>query len=301
MSNTILFGGSGFFGPIILEQYPDIISVGRTNLPIHLKNEHIHIDNLDDLHVLDNIDINKVIFLIGNSNHHKINMSSAMGLEYNVLPLKKILHYLKDKDIQKFIAFSSPLLYDEKRIQLPIDESQQLNPYKNSYIFSKWMAEENTKCYPEVPTINVRLANIYGPTRLIRPDLVPTLIQNALSPNEVEVWSIKPERDFLYTRDAAEAIVSLLDTDYVGPLNMGSGTMSSVGKIVEIVEDLSGKKVNVLDIPVSGPMKFRYDISLLKKLTGWQPRHSLEEGLTKTYNEMKTYANECRWWEQKQD
>ena len=301
MSNTILFGGSGFFGPIILEQYPDIISVGRTSLPIHLKNEHIHIDNLDDLHLLDNIDFNKVIFLVGNSNHHIINISPAMGLEYNVLPLKKILHYLKDKGLQKFIAFSSPLLYDEKRIQLPIDESQQLNPYKNSYIFSKWMAEEITKCYPEVPTINVRLANIYGPTRLIRPDLVPTLMQNILSPNEAEVWSIKPERDFLYTRDASEAIVSLLDTDYTGPLNLGAGTMSSVGRVVEIVEDLSGKKVKVLDIPVSGPMKFRYDISLVEKLTGWQPRHSLEEGLTITYNEMKTYANECRWWEQKED
>jgi UDP-glucose 4-epimerase len=126
-------------------------------------------------------------------------------------------------------------------------------------------------------------------------------MQNILSPNEAEVWSIKPERDFLYTRDASEAIVSLLDTDYTGPLNLGAGTMSSVGRVVEIAEDLSGKKVKVLDIPVSGPMKFRYDISLVEKLTGWQPRHSLEEGLTKTYNEMKAYADECRWWEQKED
>ncbi len=300
MSKTILFGGSGFLGPIILEQNPDIISIGRTKPPSFLKNKHIHLADLDDLHILDDMDFNKVIFLIGNSNHHKINKSSTMGLEYNVLPLKKALYYFRKRELQKFIAFTSPLLYDENKIKLPIDESQTLNPYKNSYIFSKWMAEEVTQCYPEVPTINVRLANIYGPTKLIRPDLVPTLMQKALSPHEVEVWSTKPERDFLYIRDASDAIISLLDTDYTGPLNLGSGIMNSVGRVVEIIESLSGKKVKVLDIPVTGPMKFRYDLSLIKKLTGWQPRYSIEEGITETYNEMKPYADECRWWEHKE-
>ena len=70
---------------------------------------------------------------------------------------------------------------------------------------------------------------------------------------------------------------------------------------VDIVENLSGKKVKVLSKEVGGPMQFRYDISLLKKLTGWNPRYSLEEGLTETYNIMKAYADECRWWEKDKD
>ena len=41
MKKTILFGGSGFFGPIILKKYPDIISVGRTKPPKELKNKHL--------------------------------------------------------------------------------------------------------------------------------------------------------------------------------------------------------------------------------------------------------------------
>jgi len=59
---TVLFGGSGFLGPIILEKYPDIISVGRTSPPSYVKNRHIRIDNLDNLKSLDDEIIDNVIF-----------------------------------------------------------------------------------------------------------------------------------------------------------------------------------------------------------------------------------------------
>jgi len=141
----------------------------------------------------------------------------------------------------------------------------------------------------KTPSIIVRFSNIYGPTKLIRPDLVPTLIQKALSREEVTVWSTKPVRDFLYTADAADAIVRLLDTDYIGPINLGTGKSVSVGRIAKIIGDLSGKKIKDLGKPVSGPMNFVCDISLIKKLTGWEPKYSIEEGLAETYKIMKQY------------
>ena len=194
------------------------------------------------------------------------------------------------------------MLYDVDKIQLPVDENQPLNPYANDYIFSKWIAEEVTKLYKDVPTINVRLSNIYGPTRLIRPDVVPTIMYQSFSPNDdIELWTTRPQRDFIYAKDAADAIVALLDTDYTGPVNLGTGEMHSVGEVTEIIAKLSNKKVKDLDKTVSGPMQFRYDISLLKRLTGWQPLYSLEQGLTETYNTMKAYADECKWWEQKEN
>ena len=217
-----------------------------------------------------------------------------MGIEYNVIPLKKVLAYLKAKKrkIRKFIIFTTILLYDSKKMKLPVDESQPINPYINDYVFSKYLSEEVAKLYPEIPTVIIRMSNIYGPTKLIRPDLVPTLVQSLLSSEETEVWSIKPERDLIYVKDAADAIVSLLDADYVGPVNLGTGGAHSVGEVVEILEKLSGKKIKVLDVPVSGPMKFIADISLLKKLTGWKPKYSLEEGLADTYSIMKKYAQD---------
>tara|TARA_Y100000310_G_scaffold344875_1_gene460183 strand:- start:2753 stop:3658 length:906 start_codon:yes stop_codon:yes gene_type:complete len=301
MTNTLLFGGSGFLGPIILGRYPEIISTGRTPIQEGLRNHHIPFENVDDLSPLDDVDFDKVIFLIGNSNHHRINQHPTMGLEYNVLPLTKTLHYLKDRNLKKFIAFTGALLYDAEKITLPVDESQALNPHVNPYIFSKFMAEETTKLFPQIPSINVRLSNIYGPTRLIRPDFVPTLVQDALSPNQPQVWNTSPKRDFIYAPDAADAIISLLDTDYTGPINLGSGKMNSCGRVVEILESLSGKKVEILDIPVKGPMQFQYDISLVSRLTGWQPQSSLEQGLSETYHTMREYASECRWWDQKDE
>lgn len=291
MSNTVLFGGSGFLGPIILEKYPDIISIGRSPLPSHLQNKHVHLPNLDDLTVLDDLQFDKVIFLVGSSNHHIINTKPTMGLEYNVLPLKKILFYLQKRTIKKFMCFTTILLYDVNKMKLPVDETQPTNPYINDYVFSKYLSEELIKYYaPKIPSIIIRFSNIYGPTRLIRPDLVPTLIQNALSPNEVTVWSKKPVRDFLYTPDAADAIVTLLETDYTGAVNLGTGQSVSVGRIAEIIEKLSGKKIKDLGKPVSGPMNFVCDISLVKKLTGWKPKHTIEEGLKETYEIMKQYA-----------
>ena len=297
MSKTVLFGGSGFLGPIILKKYPDVTSIGRSPLPIGLKNKHINLASLDDLTILDSLDFDKVIFLIGSSNHHVINTKPIMGLEYNVIPLKKMLFYLKTRKIKKFICFTTILIYDVKKMKLPVDETQQINPYINDYVFSKYLSEELIKFYSEIPSIIVRFSNIYGPTKLIRPDLVPTLIQKALSPNRVTVWNTKPVRDFLYASDAADAIVKLLDTNYTGPVNLGSGKSISVGRIVEIIENLSGKKIKNLDKPVSGPMNFVCDISAVKRLIGWRPKYSVEEGITEMYETMKQYADECRWWE----
>ena len=287
LSKTILFGGSGFLGPIILERYPEIVSVGRTQPPPEVKNKHIHFESLDDLSVLDELDFDKVIFLIGNSNHHQINQSGMMGLDYNVIPIKKALHYLKRRKLKKFIAFTTILLYDVDKLKLPADESQPINPYLNDYVFSKYLQEEVMKFYKEVPSIAVRLSNIYGPTRLVRPDLVPTLMQGVLSSRETEVWSIKPERDLIYAKDAADAVAVLLETDYKGHVNLGAGESRSIGEVVEIIEKLSGKKIKVLDVPVTGPMKFVTDISLITKLTGWKPKYSLEGGLKETYQIMK--------------
>lgn len=291
LSKTILFGGSGFQGPVILEKYPDIISVGRSPLPKGLTNRHIPISSVDDLSALNDLDFDKVIFLIGSSNHHEINKSAMMGIEYNVIPIKKVLHYfrIKKRRLKKFIMFTTILLYDANKMKLPVDESQPINPYINDYVFSKYLSEEVAKLYPEIPSIIIRMSNIYGPTKLIRPDLVPTLVQSLLSSDKAEVWSTKPERDWIYLKDAADAIVALLGADHVGPVNFGTGEAHSVGDIIEILEKLSGKKIKVLDVPVSGPMKFIADVTLLKKLTGWKPKYSLEEGLIDTYNIMKQW------------
>ena len=290
MSKTLLFGGSGFFGPVILSKDKDIISVGRTKPPINCQNQHIQIKNLDELYKLDKLNFDKVIFLIGSSNHHDINVNIDMGIDFNVYPLNKALDYFSKRNLKKFICFTTILLYDQSKLVLPVDENQEINPYANKYIFSKYLSEQIIKFYQKsVPSIVVRLSNIYGYTELRRPDLIPTIMQDVFDKDKVEIWSDKPKRDFIFTEDAADAVLKLLKTDFTGTLNLGSGKMSSLRYISQIIEDLSGKKIISKNFDVSGPMEFNTNIEKICNLTGWKPKFDIEEGLEKTFKIMKSY------------
>ena len=114
-------------------------------------------------------------------------------------------------------------------------------------------------------------------------------MQKIFLKDEIKIWSSKPKRDFIFLEDAADAVIKLLNVDHNGVINLGSGEMNSIEKITNYVEKLSGKKIISENKKVSGPMKFIVDISLIKRLTGWRPAYSLEEGLEKTFNIMKEY------------
>ena len=290
MTKTLLFGGSGFFGPVILSKDKDIISVGRTKPPKHCQNQHIQIKNLDELYKLDKLDFDKVIFLIGSSNHHDININIDMGIDFNVYPLNKALDYFSKRNLKKFICFTTILLYDQNKLTLPVDESQKINPYVNKYVFSKFLSEQIVEYYKDlVPSIIIRLSNIYGYTKLNRPDLIPTIMQDIFEKEKVEIWSNKPKRDFIFTEDAADVVLKLLETEFTGVLNLGSGKMSSLKLISEIIENISGKKIISKNYKVNGPMEFNTDIKKISELTGWRPKYDIKSGLEKTYNIMKNY------------
>ena len=293
MSRTILLGGSGFFGPVILQKDPDIISVGRTKPPIECKNEHIQINDLSELYKLDDISFDKVIFLIGSSNHHEINLSDNMGIDLNVNLLNQALSYFSKRKLKKFICFTTILLYDQNQLSLPVSEDQKINPYINKYVFSKYLSEQVVNFYSnEVPSIIVRLSNIYGYTRLRRPDLVPTIMQDVFNRDVVKIWSNKPKRDFIFTEDAADAVLRIINTNFTGIINLGAGKMVSLAKICEIVEGFSNKKIISEDKKVSGPMEFITDIQKIRLLTGWSPKFDIFNGLKKTYEIMKKYNEE---------
>jgi|TARA_B110000114_G_scaffold182988_1_gene223365 nucleoside-diphosphate-sugar epimerase len=290
MKNTILFGGSGFFGPIILKKYPKIISIGRTKPPKELKNKHIQIKNLDNLKKLDSINFDKVIFLIGSSNHHIINKDINIGIKYNFEPLIKIMEYLKNRKIKKFICFTTILLYKNEKPGKSVSEKNKTNPYKNNYIFSKHLMEEVVNFYKKsVPSIVVRLCNIYGYSKLKRPDLVPTIMQDIFKKKKIFVWNTKPIRDFIFAEDAADAVVKLVNSNYTGLVNVGTGKSYPVETLTNIISNVSKKNISSKNKKVSGPYKFLTNINLLKKITKWKTKYTLKEGLVKTYNVMKNY------------
>ena len=291
-NKTILIGPTGFLGPAFLKIDPGIIAVGRSRLAVGLNNNFVKIGNDLNFSPLDKIDFDNVIFLIGSSDHKVLNAHPTMAMEKNVLALSSFLAYLKKskRKINKIINFTTMLQYDATKMSIPCDEDQPRNPFVNNYVLSKYVSELVTQQYRDnFSIIDVRISNVYGPTPLYRPDIVPSLIWSLLENGEASVWNKTPKRDFIFVEDAVGAVLKLLESSYSGPINLGSGVSSSVEELCGYLEDLSAISISNQDIPVSGHMEFCQDISLIKSIIDWEPKFNLEKGLTKTFSEMKGY------------
>jgi UDP-glucose 4-epimerase len=290
---TILFGGSGFLGPYILERCPEMISVGRR--PPATSNAHVQVASLDDLRALADVDFDRVVYIIGNTDHHALEREELQpgeptAFDYHVVPFLRTMEQIKGRAIEKLVHFSSILVYDETRLPHPVGEDAPIDPYRNRYVFSKYLAEEACRFYGRwVPIVNARFCNLYGPTPLERYDLIHVTCRKLVREGRAEVWSASPERDFIYVDDAADAIIALLFADHAGTVNLGTGTMTSVGRIVEILRELSGCPITVLDRPVSGPMRFCSDPTLLFRITGWRPKVSIEEGVRRCFEAARAW------------
>ena len=289
-NKTILIGPTGFLGPAFLKYEPSIVAVGRSELSSDLSNEFVKIGSDLDFTPLDVVDFENVIFLIGSSEHKILNSHPTMALEKNVLALSTFLSYLKksDRKISKIINFTTMLQYDSARMTIPCDEKQPRNPFVNNYVMSKYISELITEQYRDTfPIIDVRISNVYGPTSLYRPDIVPSLIWQLLENGKASVWSKAPKRDFVFVEDAVEAVLKLVDSDYSGSINVGSGVSSSVHELCDHLEKLSGILIEDQNIPVSGHMEFCQDISLVRSIIDWEPQFDLSSGLEKTFAEMQ--------------
>lgn len=292
-AGTILFGGSGFLGPYILENYPDVISVGRTQPTA--PNHHIHVDSLANLDVLREVKFDKVIYIIGNTDHYSLEREvlspgEPTAFDYHLFPTVQVMEQLKQYPIRKLIHFSTILIYDRDRFTLPVSETAPIDPYRTRYVLSKYMSEEACKFYSAwIPIINVRLSNIYGPTRLRRFDLIHVLIRQLQETRRGSVWTTKPERDFIYVEDVAHAVMKLLECDYTGTINLGTGTMTRVKAVVDLLQNLSGIEIEDQNLNVSGPLRFQCDMTTVNRIIDWKPRHTTDEGVRRTWSMMKSW------------
>ena len=294
-NKTILIGPTGFLGPAFLEKDPSITAVGRSKLPNHLNNNFFHIKDDNDFSKLDDLDFQNVIFPIGSSDHHILNSHPTLAIEKNVLALSKFLWYLKkaNRKVNKIINFTTMLQYNSSLMQLPCGENEPRDPIANNYILSKYVSELITSQHrKDFDIIDVRISNVYGPTKLIRPDIVPSLMWSLIHNKSATVWTKKPIRDFIYVEDAVDAVLKLIETDFSGPVNLGMGSGSSVKELCDHLENISGFRIQDQNISVPGHMEFFQDISLLKSLINWEPKYTLKQGLLKTYRTMEQYYKE---------
>jgi nucleoside-diphosphate-sugar epimerase len=102
---------------------------------------------------------------------------------------------------------------------------------------------------------------------------------------EIEIWGDgKQTRSFLYIDECIEAVRRLVESDFTGPVNIGSEEMVTIDRLARMVMEIAGKKLTIRHIP--GPLGVRgrnSDNRLIREKLGWAPSRPLREGLEKTY------------------
>jgi dTDP-glucose 4,6-dehydratase len=162
---------------------------------------------------------------------------------------------------------------------------------RSVYDEAKRYAEAITMAYNRefgVDTKIVRIFNTYGP-RLGAADgrVVSNFLAQAMRGEALTVYGDgKQTRSFCFVSDEVDGLLALLESDHVGPMNIGNPDEFTMLELAELVLEVTGASVDLVfePMPVDDPRQRRPDISLAERVLGWHPRVDLREGLARTYD-----------------
>jgi dTDP-glucose 4,6-dehydratase len=150
--------------------------------------------------------------------------------------------------------------------------------------------------YHGVETRIVRIFNTYGPRmRLNDGRVLPAFIGQALRGEDLTMFGDGSQtRAFCFVDDLIEGIYRLLHSDYAGPVNIGNPDEITIKQFGEEIIKLTGtgQKLIAKPLPKDDPKQRQPDITLAKKLLGWEPKVSRAEGLKITYEYFKGLSQE---------
>jgi UDP-glucuronate decarboxylase len=162
---------------------------------------------------------------------------------------------------------------------------------RSCYDEGKRVAETLFMDYHRMNKVNVRIVrifNTYGP-RMHPYDgrVVSNFIRQAITGNDITIFGDGSQtRSFCYRDDLVEGFVRLMagPDSFVGPVNIGNPGEFTIKELAELVIEMTGAKVNLVQkpLPADDPSRRRPDITLAKKHLNWEPQVPLREGLAKT-------------------
>ena len=212
----------------------------------------------------------------------------AYDVQSNVVASARWLSQLNKTSLKKMIYVSSGgTVYGVPQTN-PIREDHPTNPI-SSYGITKLCIEKYLSLYGNLYGLDYRIvrpSNVYGEgQRLhIHQGIIGVFVDKVFGGEPIEVWGDgKVRRDYLYITDLVSALVALLN--HVGPsriFNISSGQGHSLLEVIEMIEKISGEKINLRLLPSRG---FDVPVNVLsynriKDETGWTPRVGLYEGIS---------------------
>jgi CDP-glucose 4,6-dehydratase len=260
------------------------------------------------LRVLAEYGVDSVFHLAAQTIVPTANHSPLSTFETNIRGTWTLLEACRLHGPERVIVASSDKAYGSHQT-LPYTEEFALQP-EYPYDVSKAATDLLARSYWHtwrLPVSVTRFANLYGGGDWNPSRLVPEAVTAALAGRPPVVRSDgSPERDFLYVEDAVAAYLAIWEALAGGPdsaaagqaFNAGGGGPHRVGKVVELICRLAGTDVEP-DVRGSGTPSGEIDrqwveFSKLKRLTGWAPQVTLEEGLART---IEWYRAHPEWFE----
>ncbi len=201
--------------------------------------------------------------------------------------------------VKRFFYSSSACIYPEFNQMDPdnpicTESSAYPAGPDSEYGWEKLFSERLYLSYMRNYGVQVRVArfhNIFGPDgtwdggKEKAPAALCRKVAQAPEGGEIEIWGDgKQTRSFLYVDECVEGVRRLMESDFTGPVNIGSEEMVSINQLAELVMDVAGKNLSIRHI--KGPLGVRgrnSDNKLIFEKLGWRPNRTLREGLEKTY------------------
>ncbi|MBI3845839.1 MAG: SDR family oxidoreductase [Planctomycetes bacterium] len=302
MPRAVITGGAGFLGShlceLLLDRGFEVICLdslltGDVGNVSHLfQNERFQFVKHDVTNYI-HVD-GKVDFIL----HFASPASPVDYLEFPIQTLKvgslgthKALGLAKEKKATFVIASTSevygdPLVHPQKE-----DYWGNVNPVgpRGVYDEAKRFAEAMTMAYHryhKVPTRIVRIFNTYGPRMRLRDGrALPAFMSQALLGQDLTVFGDGSQtRSFCYVSDLCDGIFRLMTSNESDPVNIGNPNEMTILEFAKRILALTGSKSRIVfkPLPVDDPKVRQPDITKARRVLGWEPKVSLDEGLKKT-------------------
>ncbi|MBI5404329.1 MAG: SDR family oxidoreductase [Ignavibacteriae bacterium] len=304
---VLITGAAGFLGSHLCDRFikEGFKVIGMDNLSTgSMKNiEHLFPNKDFEFYFHD---VTKFVHVPGKLDYILHFASPASPIDYLKIPIQtlkvgslgthNLLGLAKEKK-SKFLIASTSEIYGDPNIHPQNEEYWgNVNPIgpRGVYDEAKRFMEAITMAYHTyhgLDTRIVRIFNTYGPRmRLNDGRALPAFIGQALRGEDITVFGDGSQtRSFCYVDDQVEGIYRLLMSDYTMPVNIGNPDEITILEFAEEIIKLTGtnQKIIFKELPTDDPKQRQPDITKAKKLLGWEPKVSRQEGLKITYEYFK--------------